>query len=180
MDTQMLTNMMGAMGRKGDSLIAHLTPGDVIIPRDIILENPEFLTKFKKAMQTNQSDYRTHIAGSGYENYNPETGAPEFGWLSKAWNFATRPVKQVNQGISSGNIGDIVLAGAAPSIQNMAAPYLGATYGQDQQGATSSTSSSVSNCNTVKPLYLQSNVICCNSSVDKCLCFFITLIVYMF
>jgi len=78
MNTAMLTNMMGAMGRGGDAMIAHLSPGDVVIPRDIILENPEFLTKFKKAMQDNQADYRTHIAGSGYENHNPDTGAPEF------------------------------------------------------------------------------------------------------
>lgn len=103
--------MMGAMGRKGDSMIAHLTPGDVVLPRDIVLQNPEFLTKFKKAMQDNQSDYRTHIAGSGYENHNPETGAPEFGWLSKAWKSAVSPIQQISHAISSGNPHNITIAG---------------------------------------------------------------------
>lgn len=78
MDTNSLSNLMGAMGRGGDNMMAHVTPGDVIIPRDVVLENPEFLTKLKKTMQDMGGDYRTHIAGSGFENINPMTGQPEF------------------------------------------------------------------------------------------------------
>lgn len=100
MNTGMLTHMMGAMGRGGDSMIGHLTHGDVVIPRDIILQNPEFLTKFKKAMQDNNEDYRGHIAGSGYENYNSETGAPEF-FFSGAKNFFKNPGKQISQVFSN-------------------------------------------------------------------------------
>lgn len=122
----MLTNMMGAMGRKGDSMIAHLTPGDVIIPRDIVLENPEFLTKFKKAMQDNQSDYRTHIAGSGYENYNPETGAPEFGFGSFFKSILKSPLKVLSTGLNplaafkSGGIG--ALLDPSGTLSNLMSP----------------------------------------------------------
>lgn len=90
----MNTNIIAALGRNGDSLMAHVTPGDVIIPRDIVLENPEFLTKFKKAMQNMGGDYRTHIAGSGYDSINPDTGQPEY-FFSGIRNFFRNPGKQL-------------------------------------------------------------------------------------
>lgn len=89
MTGQMLTNIVGAMGRNGDSVVGHLTKGDVVIPRQAVLQNPEFLTKLKKVMEDSNSDYRTHIVGSGHENINPHTGAPEFNWLSNAWHGIT-------------------------------------------------------------------------------------------
>ncbi len=125
--------MMGAMGRKGDTMIAHLTPGDVVIPRDIIFENPDFLTKFKKAMDDNRSDYRTHIAGSGYENFNPETGAPEFGWLKNLTNPITKGFKAVKSGLSRGNMGDVIIGAAgaggtiSPKLDQMIGGWIGAS-----------------------------------------------------
>lgn len=74
------TNQMAAQGRKGDAMMAHVTPGDYVIPKDIIIQHPEFLTKLKKVMEDEHEDYRTHMVGSGFENINPETGAPEFGF----------------------------------------------------------------------------------------------------
>lgn len=89
MTGQMLTNIVGAMGRNGDSVVGHLTKGDVVIPRQAVMQNPEFLTKLKKVMADSNADYRTHIVGSGHENINPHTGAPEFNWLSNAWHGIT-------------------------------------------------------------------------------------------
>lgn len=100
MNTHTLTNMMGAMGRGGDTTMAHLSHGDVVIPRDIVLQNPEFLTKFKKAMQDNNSDYRGHIVGSGYENVHPETGAPEF-FFNGLRSFVSNPGKSIGNFIKN-------------------------------------------------------------------------------
>lgn len=97
---------MGAMGRGGDSLVGHLSHGDVVIPREIVLQNPEFLTKFKKAMEDNHQDYRGHVAGSGYENKNPHTGASEF-FFGGLKNFFSNPVKQVTQFVQN-PVGQIV------------------------------------------------------------------------
>lgn len=71
---------MAAVGRKGDSMMAHVTPGDYVIPKDILVKHPDFLVKLKKVMQDENEDYRTHMIGSGFENVNPQTGAPEFGF----------------------------------------------------------------------------------------------------
>lgn len=65
-------------GRDSDTEMAHVTRGDVIIPRDIVMENPEFLVRLKKIMKDKGVDYRTHMVGSGMESRNPDTGAPEF------------------------------------------------------------------------------------------------------
>lgn len=71
---------MASAGRKGDTMMAHVTPGDYVIPKDILVQHPEFLVKLKKAMEDEGEDYRNHMVGSGFENINPETGAPEFGF----------------------------------------------------------------------------------------------------
>lgn len=77
-----ITHLMAAAGRKGDSHVGHLTAGDVVIPREVAMRDPSILMKLKKNMEEGGGDYRTHIVGSGYENRNPHTGAPEFNWLS--------------------------------------------------------------------------------------------------
>lgn len=150
MKAQMLTQIIGAMGRNGDSTVGHLTKGDVVIPRQIAMQNPEFLTKLKKAMADNNSDYRTHIVGSGYENTNPHTGAPEFNWLSNAWHGITNnPISSIAslvaapftggtsliglglnaaKGVDAGNQNSAAqqAAAAAPAAAALPAPTLGA------------------------------------------------------
>lgn len=76
------TDQMAAQGRKGDAMMAHVTPGDYVIPKDILVQHPDFLVKLKKVMSDENEDYRTHMVGSGFENINPETGAAEFGFGS--------------------------------------------------------------------------------------------------
>ncbi len=130
MNAKMLTNIMGSMGRNGDAMVAHVTPGDVVIPRDVVLDNPEFLTKFKKAMADQGGDYRTHIVGSGHESVNPDTGAPEFGWGGNIWKILSHPARQAIHGISKGNMADVAMSpgtGIFPIADKMVGGWLGAS-----------------------------------------------------
>jgi len=78
---------MASTGRKGDTMMAHVTPGDYVIPKDILVQHPDFLVKLKKVMSDENEDYRSHMVGSGFENINPETGSPEFGFIKKIKQF---------------------------------------------------------------------------------------------
>lgn len=119
---------MASVGRKGDTMMAHVTPGDYVIPKDILVQHPEFLVKLKKAMEDEGQDYRNHMVGSGFENINPETGAPEFGF-GKAFKKMSSAVGGVVQGLTgsrqAGGIGAAIgggfftpLALAAPASYN--------------------------------------------------------------
>jgi hypothetical protein len=69
-------------GRGGDSMLAHVTPGDVVVPRFIAEKDPSILSRLKKNFEEEGRDYRDHIVGSDINSINPETGMPEFGWFS--------------------------------------------------------------------------------------------------
>jgi hypothetical protein len=58
-------------GRGGDTILAHITPGEAEMLR--------------------------RLGGEG--SINPETGLPEYGWLSKAWKKVTGAVKSVVKGV---------------------------------------------------------------------------------
>jgi hypothetical protein len=103
-------NQMASEGRKGDTMVAHVTPGDYVVPKDILVQHPEFLVRLKKVMEGYGEDYRTHMAGSGFENINPETGAPEFGWKK-----FVRNVGRVSLGIATGGLSEV---GGKNSLQS--------------------------------------------------------------
>lgn len=119
-------------GRGGDIMMGHLTPGDVVIPRDVVMENPEFLVKLKKAMADMGGDYKTHVVGSGYENINPETGVPEFGFGSffkSIVPFISGAVGNVLGGPIGGIIGGSLgssLGGIGKKQESMPAPTISA------------------------------------------------------
>lgn len=141
MNEHMLTNMMGAVGQGSDTMMAHVTPGDVVIPRDLVLENPEFLTKLKKVMKDKGADYRSHVVGSGYENINPETGAPGF-FFSGFKNFFRNPGKTLSN-ISSDPLGQLTHAVETgvvmgKPIANMARSYGLAPMPEVESGGASS------------------------------------------
>lgn len=69
-------------GRKGDKMLAHLTPGEIVIPRSFA-EDDDFRAIIAEFFRDNNVDLEVFIVGSGKNKINPETGYMEFGFWSK-------------------------------------------------------------------------------------------------
>lgn len=100
-------------GRGSDTSMAHVTPGDVVVPRDVWMENPTILGMVKKSFDKHGMDYGSHMVGSGRENINPETGLPEFrfggGWL--------KPLATIAGFALGGPVGGALAAGGTSLLQ---------------------------------------------------------------
>lgn len=75
-------------GRGGDTILAHLTPGELVVPVPL-LSNPEFQQTMSQYFEENQLNISQYIVGDEANSINPETGHPEFGWLSDKWKSVT-------------------------------------------------------------------------------------------
>lgn len=111
---------MSTKGRGADTMVAHVTPGDYVIPKDIITQHPDFLVKLKKVMGDQGADYRTHMVGSGFENVNPNTGAPEFGFgsIGRAIGGAISHIPVANQ----------IVGGAANALKPLGNAGIGGNF----------------------------------------------------
>lgn len=69
---------MAKYGRGTDTMVAHVTPGDYVIPRAIVEKDPAILARIKKKFEEEGADYRDHFVGHEMNNINPYTGQPEF------------------------------------------------------------------------------------------------------
>jgi hypothetical protein len=63
-------------GRGSDTITGHLTPGDVVVPRQA--QTPEVMGAIGSAFQQQNQDVSAYTAGSPSQNINPNTGYPEF------------------------------------------------------------------------------------------------------
>lgn len=64
-------------GRSTDTTMAHLTLGEVIIPREL-MEDPEVSQTVQALFQAYGVDMRQYTVGDPSNSINPETGYPEF------------------------------------------------------------------------------------------------------
>lgn len=66
-------------GRRGDTLMAHVTEGEQIVPKPVLDANPVIARLIADAIRNAGADPEQYKVGSGM-SYNPETGNPEFGF----------------------------------------------------------------------------------------------------
>ena len=69
---------MERYGRNGDTAMAHLTPGETVVPREVLQRNPQVARGLGRAFQDAGADPRRYVVGSGQNSINPMTGKREF------------------------------------------------------------------------------------------------------
>lgn len=158
-NAQMARRSIADMARKGratDTMMAHVTPGDVVVPRDVWMSNPTILKMVQKEFDQFGDDYRTHMVGSGSERINPETGQPEF--FIKAIRKAFQPKNLLRTAATAagfalgGPVGAAAGAGLGTkltggslqeSLLSAGGAYLGGTYAPSGDIAGNLTTNSI-------------------------------------
>ena len=122
-------SQLQAMGRNGDTIIAHLTPDEIVVPGDILRQKPEIKEMiFAEMRLAGVEDPERFIVGSDANFVNPESGLPEF--------FLKNIIKGVRNTLKK--VAPIVLPLAinaiAPGLGAIASGALGAGIGTLVQG----------------------------------------------
>ncbi|HBR55778.1 MAG TPA: hypothetical protein DEA82_16965 [Flavobacteriaceae bacterium] len=72
-----MQNMAG-YGRNGDTTMGHLTPGETIVPQQVLQSNPQVARGLGRAFTDAGVDPSRYVVGSGQNSINPATGEREF------------------------------------------------------------------------------------------------------
>lgn len=70
---------MAQLGRFGDSIVAHLTPGEIAVPPQV--QTRKLMETLRSAFKKAGVSEQQFMAGSPTVSHNPATGAPEFNFL---------------------------------------------------------------------------------------------------
>lgn len=92
---------MADEGRGTDTVMAHLTVGEIVIPLPLA-QNERFVEHLTMYFELIGGDIEEFTVGNAKNKINPETGHPEFGFFSSVWNAVTQPVKTVAKVIEGG------------------------------------------------------------------------------
>lgn len=98
-------------GRGSDTILAHLTQGEVVIPAEL-MQQPEIADIVNQIFASAETDINQYTVGHEANSINPETGHPEFKWFKKIFRIA------------------------APIIGSLALPGLGTALGTGLAAAT--------------------------------------------
>lgn len=109
---------LAALGRNGDNTLAHVQSGEMIVPNEVMRQNPGMRQGIMSAISGIGADPRRYTAGTPQMSINPQTGKPEF-FLD---------VIKDNVGAVVGAIAGIAL-GPAGAIGGSIAAGIGATAG---------------------------------------------------
>ena len=86
---------LSMMGRGGDTELAHLEPGDVVVPPQLLDADPMLADLLEDRMRLAGVDPTSRVAGLGIASLNPNPGLEEFGFFKKLGKKVKKVVKKV-------------------------------------------------------------------------------------
>jgi len=114
-----MADKLAQYGREGDTKLAHVAPGETVVPLEVLDADPELKNRLFAQMRDMGLEPERYIVGSELNSLNPTTGQPEF-FLKKIFKGIKKAVKGVIKVFKK--IAPIVL----PIALNFLFPGLGA------------------------------------------------------
>lgn len=104
-------------GRATDTVLGHLTAGEIVIPR-VMADHEDFQAILEKFFTAAELDINEFTVGHPANKVNPQTGYPEFFSISKAVKSITKGVSKAFKSV----VGSVAKAvGLAPKVPNVKA-----------------------------------------------------------
>lgn len=89
-------------GRGGDSVLGHLTPGEMVVPNALLdAEGKAFRNMLSEIMEEYGINPKEYTVGDKANKINPETGYPEFWGFSSFFKPVTKVVKTVTKAVKN-------------------------------------------------------------------------------
>lgn len=124
------------MGRGGDTEMAHVTPGEVVIPLNV--QTPELMSALKQAFDQAGVSIEQYTVGESENSINPETGAPEYG-LGSFLKKAAGAVIPAAMSYMTGGTSAALMSGANTLLGGLSSGSSGGSAGGGGAPTTSKT-----------------------------------------
>ena len=89
-----IASELAAAGRGQDTTLAHLTPGEVVLPPEM-MESDEFERAVEDRFEELNLDPAKYVVGMGIASLNPVTGLEEFGFFKKIGKSIKKFAKKI-------------------------------------------------------------------------------------
>lgn len=96
-----IAEMLAAEGRGDDTEVAHVTPGEMVIPR--VFQTPEVLAALTRVAAAEGVPLERFRVGAARNNINPNTGAPEFDLSDRDLDSIGRAISIAGSSMFSGD-----------------------------------------------------------------------------
>tara|TARA_R100001086_G_C11835739_1_gene257777 strand:+ start:931 stop:1917 length:987 start_codon:yes stop_codon:yes gene_type:complete len=108
---------MARFGRNGDTRMAHVSPGEMVVPPQVLRNNPKIARGLGRAFRDVGADPKRYVVGSKRNSINPITGEPEF-FLDKILPFLTSAAQNPLVQGAIGNVALQAIRGKKPSLRD--------------------------------------------------------------